>query len=43
MGELGCWINPETTRLTQSGLENSRVPELDTFLGISEFNPQRLI
>jgi len=36
MGELGCWIDPDTTRLTQSGLENSRVPDLDAFLGVSE-------
>ena len=36
MGELGCWFDPETTRLTQSGLENSRIPDLDEFLGISE-------
>ena len=36
MGELGCWFDPETTRLIQSGLENSRIPDLDAFMGISE-------
>jgi len=36
MGEFGCWVDPGATRLTQSGLENSRVPELDAFLGISK-------
>lgn len=39
MGELGCWFDPETTRLVQSGLENSRVPDLDEFLGIRRRHP----
>lgn len=34
MGELGCWMDPDTTRLTQGGLENSIVPSLEEYLEI---------
>jgi peroxin-6 len=28
IGELGCWIDPQTTRIIQTGLEQSRVPDV---------------
>ncbi|KAG8958992.1 peroxisomal assembly protein [Tulasnella sp. 419] len=28
LGELGCWIDPAFTRIIQTGLEHSRVPDL---------------
>lgn len=36
MGELGCWIDPESTRLAQGGLENSLVPNLDEYLQLGQ-------
>ncbi|KAJ7582447.1 AAA-domain-containing protein [Mycena floridula] len=33
-GELGCWIDPATTRIVQTGVEHSRVPDLDKYLDI---------
>jgi len=31
-GELGCWIDSAVTRLTQTGLEHARVPDVSSFL-----------
>jgi peroxin-6 len=27
VGELGCWVDPHVTRMIQTGLEQSRVPD----------------
>lgn len=40
MGELGCWMDSSTTRLIQGGIEHSRVPELDGYLGIERDWPR---
>lgn len=32
VGELGCWVDPSVTRLIQTGLEHSRVPDVGTYL-----------
>jgi peroxin-6 len=36
MGELGCWMDPSSTRLIQTGAENAFVPDVSSFFGISE-------
>ncbi|KAL0574330.1 peroxisomal assembly protein [Marasmius crinis-equi] len=33
-GELGCWFDPKATRMVQSGLEQSRVPDVYAYLEI---------
>lgn len=32
VGELGCWVDSEVTRMIQTGLEHARVPELGSYL-----------
>jgi peroxin-6 len=27
VGELGCWIDPNLTRIVQTGVEHARVPD----------------
>ncbi|KAG8804311.1 peroxisomal assembly protein, partial [Serendipita sp. 399] len=39
MGELGCWMDPASTRLTQGGVENARIPDLDEYLKIKRDYP----
>jgi len=36
MGELGCWMDPEVTRLIQGGLENAIVPDLGEYFELGE-------
>jgi peroxin-6 len=31
-GELGCWVDSAVTRLTQTGLEHARIPDVSGFL-----------
>lgn len=31
-GELGCWVDPTVTRVTQTGVEHARIPDASTFL-----------
>lgn len=33
-GELGCWFDPSVTRMVQTGLEHSRVPDVSRYLGL---------
>ena len=33
-GEWGCWVDPAITRIVQTGLEHSRVPDISEYLGI---------
>lgn len=42
MGELGCWIDPAVTRLIQTGVEHSRIPDVGTYFhpGKSYRHPQ---
>lgn len=35
-GELGCWIDSAITRLVQTGLEHSFVPDVTSYLGLSK-------
>lgn len=35
-GELGCFVDPYATKLLQTGIERSLVPDMSGFLGISE-------
>jgi hypothetical protein len=30
VGEMGCWVDPRTTKMIQTGLEQSRVPDVAT-------------
>lgn len=34
VGELGCWVDPVVTRILQTGVEHSRVPDVAPYLGI---------
>lgn len=34
VGELGCWVDPAVTRIVQTGVEHSRVPDVHSHLGI---------
>ncbi|KAJ2917643.1 hypothetical protein MD484_g2754, partial [Candolleomyces efflorescens] len=31
MGELGCFVDPEVTRIVQAGLEHSRIPDVGAY------------
>ncbi|KAI0648219.1 AAA-domain-containing protein [Trametes meyenii] len=33
VGELGCWVDPSITRMVQTGIEHSRVPDMGRYLG----------
>jgi peroxin-6 len=33
LGELGCWVVPSVTRIVQTGLEHSRVPDMTSYFG----------
>ncbi|KAF9268256.1 AAA-domain-containing protein [Marasmius fiardii PR-910] len=33
-GELGCWFDPDVTRMVQAGLEQSRIPDVYSYLEI---------
>ena len=35
VGELGCWVDPSATRMVQTGIEHSRVPDMARYLSIS--------
>ena len=34
VGELGCWVDPAITRVVQTGIEHSRVPDLAAYRGL---------
>ena len=34
VGELGCWVSPEVTRIVQEGVEHARPPTLTSTKGI---------
>ena len=34
VGELGCWIDTAVTRMVQTGIEHSRIPDTSHYLGI---------
>ncbi|KAF5330107.1 hypothetical protein D9758_018140 [Tetrapyrgos nigripes] len=31
-GELGCWFDPQVTKMVQAGLEHSRIPDVSSYL-----------
>jgi peroxin-6 len=31
-GELGCWVDPGVTRMIQTGVQHSWIPELGTYV-----------
>ncbi|KAJ3843702.1 AAA-domain-containing protein [Lentinula raphanica] len=33
-GELGCWVDPESTRMIQAGIDHSFVPDVDAYFGL---------
>ncbi|KAI8998975.1 AAA-domain-containing protein [Trametes punicea] len=39
VGELGCWVDPSATRMVQTGIEHSRVPDVGQYLGIVQRVP----
>ena len=34
MGELGCWIDSSETRMTQAGVEHTRIPDAIHLMGM---------
>lgn len=36
-GQLGCFVDPKVTKLVQTGLERSLVPDVAGFMGMCEF------
>ncbi|KAF9466437.1 AAA-domain-containing protein [Collybia nuda] len=40
VGELGCWVDPSITRLVQTGVEHSRVPDVGTYLKLDSMSPR---
>ena len=36
IGELGCLVDPAFTRMVQTGVEHSRIPEAATYLGAGQ-------
>jgi peroxin-6 len=36
IGELGCWVDTTITRILQTGVEHSRVPNISAYMGIGE-------
>ena len=36
MGELGCWVDTQSTKMVQTGVEHSRVPDVTSYLGIGK-------
>ncbi|KII88818.1 hypothetical protein PLICRDRAFT_42057 [Plicaturopsis crispa FD-325 SS-3] len=42
LGELGCWVDPVVTRLSQTGVEHSRVPDVGAYLGLDSGCPEAL-
>ncbi|KAI0637344.1 AAA-domain-containing protein [Trametes polyzona] len=39
VGELGCWVDPSATRMVQTGIEHSRVPDVFQYLSIGQRIP----
>jgi peroxin-6 len=37
LGELGCWIDTSVTRVTQTGVEHTRIPDVTSYLQIGRF------
>lgn len=36
MGELGCWVDSSATRIIQTGVEHSRIPDVATYLQLGK-------
>lgn len=36
LGELGCWVDASITRMIQTGIEHSRVPDLRSYLNLGK-------
>ena len=34
VGELGCWVDTAVTRMVQTGVEHSRVPDMGGYLSV---------
>jgi len=34
MGELGCWIDTSVTRMIQTGVEHTRIPDVTSYFQI---------
>ncbi|KAI0668555.1 AAA-domain-containing protein [Trametes maxima] len=39
VGEMGCWVDPSVTRMVQTGIEHSRVPDMGQYLGTAQKAP----
>ncbi|KAL0947238.1 hypothetical protein HGRIS_013359 [Hohenbuehelia grisea] len=42
-GELGFWVDPNITRIIQTGLEQSRIPDVGTYILPSKQSPRALL
>lgn len=39
MGELGCYVDPVVTKMIQTGLEHSRIPDVTGYYNIGMGHP----
>ena len=37
IGEFGCWIDSAVTRMIQTGIEHSRIPDVVMYIGAGQF------
>lgn len=37
-GELGCWFDPDSTRMVQAGMDHSFIPDVNEYLGTGEYS-----
>ncbi|KAM5535554.1 hypothetical protein V8D89_010721 [Ganoderma adspersum] len=42
VGELGCWVDTAITRMVQTGVEHSRVPDMGGYLSVAQRVPPPL-
>lgn len=40
LGELGCWVDPSVTRMVQTGVQHSWIPDLGIYFELDPMGPQ---
>lgn len=43
VGELGCWVDPSVTRIIQTGVEQSRIPDVGKYMQLGELKSMTLL
>lgn len=39
LGELGCWVDPSVTRMVQTGVQHSWIPDLGIYFELGNYKP----